>query len=243
MTANTTYYLSQMDTNVTSSSATLPVSVDTASFSADAVAEQAISLDILRNLFQFHSDATDVTDVAATDLLFKFVYTSGDLGVDLGATTITSGSVDTTPSSQIIAHDYVRYLALNLFGTTLGADLFSNEAPLRADLQSTFSTNFAAVLTNLNAAAPVDTTGSSLVLDMFKQMIGNNPERFADITPYSTSFTDPSGNAYYSLPIQAGDVIVFKITISAASGQESLTGGSVSIPDRTYLLRMIATAP
>ena len=229
------FYLAQLDVSVDASSAAFAGAVTNA-FSGDCAAEVDVSYSVLRNLFQFSTDASDIDNLVATDILYKVDYTTQaePLGIDLDTNTlmydlpIQSGATD-----NHVTYDFVRYLALKLTNTYLGVDLFSNETELRENLNSTFKTNFDAVLVGLAADGETTSADSSPSKSILSQIISNNPSRLNDITVYNVAGT------WHQTPINAGDMLYFILTISAAADQESLTSVS-AIANRRYLIRVNA---
>ena len=229
------FYLSQLDVSVDASSATLS-GVNTSAFTGDATAAVDISLNTVMSMFQFKTDSTDVNDTNNVDILYKTVYTTSanPLNIDLDINTgMIANAIDTGASNNHVTYDFVRYLAFKLFNTHLGVDLFSNEEPLRTTLNADFKSAFDTVLVDLAAVGDADNTGlislipSKSILD---QVIHSVPERLNDITPLAV------GSNWYKAPLEAGDKLYFRLTVSAAANQHNLTSVS-AIPDRVYLIK------
>ena len=230
------FYLSQLNVDIDASSATFDGAV-TVAFDASASAEVDVSFSVLRNLFQFSTDASDIDDVVATDILYKVDYTTQaePLGIDLNTNTeVYEGFIQSGATDNHVAWDFVRYLALKLTNTYLGVDLFSNETELRDNLTSTFKTKFNAVLLGLAANQAVDADSDSPSEAILSQIMNNDPSRLDDLTVLSV------GGLWYQVPIDIGDKLYFILTVTPATGQEGLTGLATPIPDRTYLIRINA---
>ena len=92
--------------------------------------------------FQYQTDSVDINDVVANDVKFRVVYAdapNAPLGMDIDESTeVVEGAIDGTAGNKNITYDYTRYLALKLFNTHLGVDLFNNEEELRDDLNTSF---------------------------------------------------------------------------------------------------------
>lgn len=231
------FYLSQLDVSIDASSATFAGAV-TVSFDASASAEVDVSYSVLRNLFQFSTDASDIDNVVSTDILYKVDYTtsSAPLGIDLDTNTLMYDSpIQSGATDNHVTYDFVRYLALKLTNTYLGVDLFSNETELRENLNSTFKSQFNTVLLNLAADGDTTSDGNSPSKSILSQIISNDPSRLDDITAYNV------GGTWHQTPINVGDKLYFVLTVSAATNQDSLTGVD-PISDRTYLIRINAVA-
>lgn len=230
------FYLSQLDVDIDASSATFDGAV-TVAFDASASAEVDVSYSLLRNLFQFSTDASDIDNVIATDILYKVDYTtqSEPLGININTNTVLYDSpIQSGATNNNVTYDFVRYLALKLFNTYLGVDLIKNETELRNNLNSTFGTNFNAVLVGLAENGVVDASGNNSPSEsILRQIMSSSPSRLDDLAPLSV------GGLWYQNPINAGDMLYFKLTISPATNQNGLTGVS-AFGDRTYLIRINA---
>ena len=229
------FYLSQLNVDIDASSAAFDDAV-TVAFDASASAQVDVSFSVLRNLFQFSTDASDIDDVVATDILYKVSYTTqtDPLGIDIDTNTeLYASPIQSNATDNNLTFDYVRYLALKLFNTYLGVDLIRNEVELRTNLNSTFKTEFDTVLVGLDASGNLDASSNSPSEAILRQIMSNEPSRLNTLTDLSV------GNLWYQTPINAGDKLYFILTVSPATGQESSTDVSV-IPDRTYLIRINA---
>lgn len=226
------FYLSQLNVSVDASSATLS-GVDTTAFTGDAIAAVQIPLSHVMTMFQFHTDSTDITDVSSNDLSYKTVYTSSaaPLNIDLDTnTTVIDGAIDSNAADKHVDFDYVRYLARELFNTHLGVDLISNEESLRTTLNADFKSKFNVVLVDLSNVGITYNNNPSPAKSILDQVIDNDPDRLSDINPLSL------GDSWYMAPLVPGDILYFRLTVSAATGQHALTGVDPISP-RTYLIK------
>ena len=229
------FYLSQLNVDIDASSASFDDAV-TVAFDASASAQVDVSFSVLRDLFQFSTDASDIDDVVATDILYKVDYTTQaePLGIDINTNTeLYASPIQSNATDNNLTFDYVRYLALKLFNTYLGVDLIRNEVELRTNLNSTFKSNFDTVLVDLAGDGNLDASGNSPSESILRQIMSGDPSRLDALTDLSV------GNLWYQVPINAGDKLYFVLTVSSATGQENLTGVS-AIPDRTYLIKINA---
>ena len=134
MTANQSFYLSDLELSVTSTIAGLGCFPTTPFDGIDAYADLDVSASVLQSLFQFHTDASDVDDILANDLFFKVVHSTTDYPLSsdfLSNTQVYSDQIDVNASVNTVVYDYPRYLSKCLFNTFLGVDLFSNEEEIR----------------------------------------------------------------------------------------------------------------
>ena len=240
------FYLSDLEISTTATLATLSGAASS-SFSGDAIAELDVSASVLQSLFQFHSDAIDVTDAVATDLTYKVVYTSSSypLSADFLVNTVVSDGdiIDTNAATNTVPYDYVRYLAKKLFNTYLGVDLFANEEELRTDLDSTARVALDAKLASFCALGTIDASASinpsKVILD---QIIQNQATRLSTLHVASGDANTDDGAAVFNyMPILEGDSLFFKLIVSADADQPSVVDSStVSCPDRTYLIKINA---
>ena len=76
------------------------------------------------------------------------------------------------------------------------------------------------------------TTNANLGKILFEQLTSTVPARFASLS---------DSNAKQAMPLQADDVLSFKITINPATNQENLTSVS-TIPPRTYKIKLLMKA-
>jgi hypothetical protein len=150
--------------------------------------------------------------------------------------------------------DFLRDLARQLFGTYLGADLFTNEDAVVSDIHSKFDTvanNIIALLLSIDKTNGVfpgitaDVSGNKYLKDntsinnisreLLNELITAAPERFVDIkTNYKYNTTE---DGFYKMPILTGDTIAFKVTINPASDQPTRVPtipGTQQMASRSY---------
>ena len=163
-----------------------------------------------------------------------------------------------TMNNVNVVSEYDRYLALKLFNTSYGTELFTNIHAMNASLNNVLIAGSGNVV--LNSLLSVATTRNSqsvaelvrydfsangvmntvlglpssytsadnLTRELMRQMETQQPDRFA----YTQHTISPQG-----LPFFAGDSIEYSVIIKACPGQEQLTG-VVPIPDRTYTIKI-----
>jgi hypothetical protein len=233
-------------------------SIDALDVSATAVFQ--VTVDNMKQLFKYQTDSNDVTDINSTDIKY-FVDASvwpqlnpanAMLSAQDSRNPIASAGID--DNKQLVAHDFVRYLALKLFNTHRGVDLFSNEVALLHNIRDICNDSAAGhTLYDINQKVQkVGLTGSHADLEgsfgskymtnantsaenicrvLMQQMTGSAIERFATLEALDA-------NDRRSLPFQAEDSISFKVTINPADGQEELTGVS-AFGGRSYEIRLV----
>jgi hypothetical protein len=242
------FYFSQLNITTTSDLATIggecamPLSGDA------TVNITTVSATTMRNLFTFGTDAIDINDVVSEDLLYRVNWTDNsnnplNIDIDLSANVI-SGSVSSGLANQNVTYDFVRYIALRLFNTVNGVDLFGNESALRSSLKNKFNVSLNNKLLELEALGSQtdnDTTNNP-ARDALNHIKHHAPERFQDISNnlYYGPGVDLNGNeiGVYKVPFIAGDRLYFYVTIDAADNQHTIVNREVSIPTRTYVFKL-----
>jgi hypothetical protein len=117
---------------------------------------------VMRNIFQYRTDATDVIDSSLSDLKYftfsnywrdevdavnddtNYMNPANAMMFGLPSPYTTSNEITSTDklgntyanNKRLVAHDFTRYLAQCLFNTAFGVDLFNNEAELLQSLRS-----------------------------------------------------------------------------------------------------------
>lgn len=172
---------------------------------------------------------------------------------------------DILANKNLVKHDFVRYLAYRLFNTVYGVDLFSNETALINDISSKGRAKKDDIFTALNNVSTTSTvTGANaLTLDpsnnkyttnaasgntnicreLIRQIGANAPGRF-HYGVSDASGVDLSGNnvdMYREVPIENGDSINFKLTITPNATQHSLTGVAGPLDARVYKIRLLVS--
>lgn len=219
-----------------------------------------IKLSDMLAVFKFQSDSFDVNDTDASDIKYYVFDASNawptDLvlnpaNADMSNNPIFATGGDILANKNKVKHDFVRYLALKLFNTAYGVDLFSNEDALLTDLVSKGATAHAAIKT---ALAAVSTTAAGLAntdanglkyatndlsgntnfsRELLRQVAYAAPARFSATSNIS---------GVQSVPLQADDTINFKVSISADAAQHNLTSVAGPFDVRVYQIRLVLKA-
>lgn len=231
----------------------------------DACAVYELSVGLFKSMFLFQTDSTYNENQKIKYYTFvnpEFNYLLSMSKLDKPESFGEIAKLDT--NTMIISCDYIRYLALRLFGTHLGVDLFINEEELDTDLKTKLNgcmANNYTICQNINA---IDGTDGSLNTDTIetyeydyrisrytkcytKYFLDNNIKNknlcrelmlqmlFSNPQRFQNIQNTPGKQP---LPFIAGDSINFKIGINAAKNQHLLTG-VVNIPKRTYQIKLI----
>jgi hypothetical protein len=209
-----------------------------------------ITLTTAQSLFQFQTDSLDMTDTASEDILYKINYTTSatPLTADFVTSTImTANEITFDNATKNIPNDFLAYLALSLFGTSKGVDLFTNEVAIATSVQTQSVAAFDARLVALAGFGAltyggVDTTGTTLTNSnpsrmVFDHIMVSQPSRFADISGYKIGETD-----WFKMPILAGDSINFVLSITSPNDKTIVGSSGTTIANRKYQIKMTVVA-
>jgi hypothetical protein len=232
--------------------------IDALDVSATAVFQ--VSVDSMKQLFKYQTDSNDVTDLDATDIKY-FVDSAAwpqlnpaNAMLDAPESSGPIASAGIEANKQLVAHDFVRYLALKLFNTYRGVDLFNNEIELLTNLREICDDSAAGhTMHDINSKVQkvslsgthadiqgeagakymtnANQTAENIGRVIMQQMTNSAISRFSTLE-------DADANDRRSLPFQPDDSISFKVTINPADGQEELTSVS-EFGGRSYEIRLV----
>lgn len=222
-----------------------------------------VSADVLSRVFYYKTD--DLITSVPTDSSSVQYYVDKSLWTDFESNinpfrgTVTQNYFRNNTTDNI-GKDFLRELARQLFGTTLGVDLFTNEDAVSADISSQCDTVATAINTKLtnvditNGLAGMatdasdnnakyrsdDTADTNICRELLIQMLdisGGSVDRFVDI---STNYAYPGKPAgYYRVPFVKGDTISYKLTVSPSADQRTkVATGDAVLNDRTYRIKL-----
>tara|TARA_B100001175_G_C19501918_1_gene638585 strand:- start:926 stop:1825 length:900 start_codon:yes stop_codon:yes gene_type:complete len=152
-----------MDISATLDLGSVPTTID-----ASATAIFYIDNDTLKNVFRFSSNSWDINDISAQDIhYFTFMenwpdnFNISPVNAQLnkwpGENAISDIPIH---EKMLVKHDFVRYLALKLFKTPAGVDLFNNEEDLINSLnilgEETFQQDISGLLWAKNAYTDIN---------------------------------------------------------------------------------------
>jgi hypothetical protein len=163
------------------------------------------------------------------------------------------GSVanDTYASDKsLVKHDFTRYIALQLFNTVRGVDLFQNESDIleniayygevaRVGIQSvldTVSTMSADITMGLDNSGNKYSTNTNdsitnISRELMRQIATSAPSRLDTVAAAAST-------SIQSVPLIENDTLNIKVTVEAAPGQNALTNVG-AIPSRSYNIKLI----
>jgi hypothetical protein len=244
---------------------TTVASLDASSISMDATDATAVfyvRLSDMTNLFQYQTDAFDVNNIDASDVKYYVFHRTMPTELHINPSHAMMNKTESTgmlgtgiqeigADKSLVKHDFVRYIALRLFNTHYGVDLFQNEQELHENityLGETVQRNIDTILSNISTTSAsqdmaYDASGNkyltndasgntNLCRELMRQLAAAEPSRF-----YNNG-ADTATYGIRTMPLRENDSINFKLTITAAEGQNIVTGVTV-IPSRTYLIKMI----
>lgn len=220
------------------------------------VAVYNVKLSDMLAVFKFQSDSFDVNNTDASDLQY-YVYMS-NWPASLKLNPVHAGALSSSPilatggsivaEKNLVKHDFVRYLAEQLFNTPHGVDLFSNEDALLSDLVSKGATARQAIDASLNAVNQANAAhgpdghkystnalpgAANFSRELMRQIANAAPSRFASIT---------NSTAIQSVPLLVDDTISFKVSIAPAANQHGLTSRPTAFNTRVYQIKLVLKA-
>jgi len=218
-----------------------------------------IAVSDVSNVFQFQTDASNISDVASDDIKYFVDVTHWPINVNAAnammddAASVNPIAVSDTRGTyprpnMLVSDDYIRYLALRLFNTYHGVDLFNNVSAMQANIVSVCGTNSKDVINahlglidvsagtlSMSGVSPfkyltnANTTTANISRELMLQIASSQPARYATIAASSLR---------QKIPLLVNDSLNFKVILNAASGQNALTGVA-AVPARSYNVKMI----
>jgi hypothetical protein len=255
------------------------------SMDVSCVADLYVDLDVLKNTFKFQTDSADVTNAPADDIKYftfrdnfwntdpnkSFSINVADAVQDYAETELNYTPIfDASPSNKnMVAHDFVRHLANELFRTHRGVDLFNNEDELMNNIREKSQKAWAVIdnaLTKWDVKdrdftttsvtvhgvtyeeqEELDDPGNLYGADNYKYYLNvatNNIcksilEQLAHHQPQRFREIEKI-DGIQSIPFMNGDIISMKLTITPDPNQHLLVGLSAPVVPRTYKIRFNA---
>lgn len=213
----------------------------------------------MTDIFKYQSDSADVNDVNATDLKYYVFHrrwpaelkiNPSHAMVNKAESTGMLGSTDIfAPDKALVKHDFVRYIALKLFNTIHGVDLFANETDLQENATyygESIRHNIHEIMSGISTTSgdesmARDASGNTyltnnasgntnLCRELMRQIAAAVASRFYNNGADNTGMK--------TVPLREEDTITFKVTIQAAATQNVLTGVT-DIPSRSYTIKLV----
>jgi len=236
---------------------------------SDARAVLYVKQSDAKSIFKYQTDSFDAINDPDSDIKYFLHYDKfTDLAINpanamlnaaesANAVALTDKNSDAFAANKsLLAHDFLRHISKNLFGTHLGVDIFNNEKELIQNIRSVCSDAAEGnVMYGINASVKKVSTESTddtvvglkgdagskymtnenetnenLCRVLFGQMMENASARFAAIEDSEDE---------QPLPFEVDDSINFKLTVSPAADQHLLTRTSEDVPSRSYEIRLV----
>ena len=235
----------QFFVNAFESSVTLDLEADLYSQQTDPIIAHAdavliVTKEQIREIFKFQSDALDVIDLSGSGLAdadIKF-YTSygafaavvSDLNPANAVVTddtaiVTSDVTGAYPANKkMVAHDFVRHMAKDMFTTPYAVDLFNNELALLNEIR------------NVCGAGPSPTAEKYVLESIGERILA------VDISDGTLTEEDGSGNQYMpnepvmdgSANVNLGHVLFSQMMADGARIQSWLDVSNEELDEATY---------
>lgn len=164
----------------------------------------------------------------------------------------SAGAGEFSADKSLVKHDFIRYIALNLFNTIHGVDLFRNEEDIRENLAyygevarvgimsvlDTVGTMSANITMSVDGSGNrystnEDMTVTNISRELMRQIAVSAPGRLVAIDE-----AEGGGGGVQSIPLSENDTLNFKVVMEASPGQHALTNVA-TIPARTYNIKLI----
>jgi len=217
----------------------------------------------MQNVFKFQSDSFDINDLSSSDIRYFTYMSNWPTGLVINPVNAMLDKGDSQnaiaavgiPNKMLVKHDFIRYLALKLFNTPSGVDLFNNESELISHLNSMgnasyqndisgtlwkYATTASTAIDNTNFILDLSsgdrcttdhfTTNENICRELFNQILHSNKERFSDISLNTLGVR--------SLPILDGDSISYRFTVFPKAGQNTITGVP-AFGGRSYAIKLL----
>jgi len=225
----------------------------------DATAVFYVRLSDMTDVFKYQSDSADVNDISATDLKYYVFNRKWPAELKINPSHAMLNKADSAgmlgtaqlfaADKALVKHDFVRYLALKLFNTIHGVDLFKNETDLQENATyygENIRNNINEILSGISTTSGDETMAydasgnkyltnsasgnTNICRELMRQIASSVASRF-----YNNGADDAGMK---TVPLRADDTMTFKVIIQAAATQNVLTGVS-EIPSRSYTIKLV----
>ena len=227
--------------------------------STDATAVFYVRLSDMNNVFMYQSDASDITNVTADDIKYYVFHRKWPSELKLNpshamlnkseSAGMLGNSEGFSSDKSLIKHDFIRYIALRLFNTIHGVDLFHNESELLENttfLGETVRNNIDTILSGVSTTSAsqnmtYDASGNKYLTN---DASGNTNlcrelmRHIASVAPSRFYGNVPNHAGLKNVPFLEDDALQYKLVVQAAATQNLLTGVS-EIPSRSYTIKFV----
>jgi hypothetical protein len=220
--------LPEMNITISATYAEVPDYVENV-ITGDATAEGILPIGEVASLFQFKVGSYDYNGTPTNT--YRVNYTAPLSSINLTNTIVVSGQISTNDTSITVPEDFIRYLVYKLLGLFYNDALITNSDTIKTNLQSSYTTAVDNKLTELNSYGEINITQTDTA---------NPSERIIEAISLneSTRLNGLSDSVnWMNCPLQINDVLIFKLTITAAEGQENETSVEAILP-RSYVIKL-----
>lgn len=238
--------------------------------SYDAMVQININKNDWSACFKITGDSVDINNVDASDIKYYVYNTSNTAGLEASynniISTISIGSIllDGNPSTAVVTnipilsdtihnelqYDFVRHIALDLFNSLNGVDLFLNETELRRSIEiacdkgaNNLLGKISTILSSSQNNGPmINGQSGNLTYTLIRQLFAKQPQRFSGIAGDGYDAFILSDTIPTELPWVIGDNILYTLTLNAAVNQHLLVRDTISVLPRKYLIKMVLSA-
>ena len=258
---------------------TLPTSTPSIDVSTNILVEMNATVATLKNVFYFQTDAQIAStglDASGAEIDDTKFYVDTNKWATMATDINPSRAIDNLErengygkakdlgvfvTDEDIARNFLRSISIDMFGTHLGVDLFTNETSVRKNIEDSLKAKaqeiedamFAVGVTgddsdlSGNAGSKFlteDVTGTKNVSrELFTQIMAAQPTRFsaANLSSYRHATLNSEGglgSGYYSVPFVAGDTISYKVTIHPAVDQDTHVDVGGTAKARSYRIKL-----
>lgn len=234
----------------------------------DADAVFYVKLEDMLSVFKFRSASADAVATAIFDASSEIQYyvfrncwpsalkinpAHAMLDRSESSGLLTGGSSNAAmfgANKSLVKHDFIRYIALQLFGTIHGVDFLSNETDLLGNMEyygevarvgimavlDTISTMSADITMDVDGSGNryltnTNTTNTNISRELLRQIALNVPERL-------TALGGGGGGGVISVPFIENDTLNIKVVMEPSPNQHALTNVN-TIPARSYNIKLI----
>jgi len=154
-------------------------------------------------------------------------------------------------NKSLVKHDFIRYIALQLFNTIHGVDFLSNEADLLENIVyygevarvgimavlDTIGTQSADITMAADASGNryltnAQTTNTNISRELLRQIYLNVPERLS-------ALQGSGSGVMLSVPLVENDTLNIQVVVEPSAGQHTLTNRESAIPARSYNIKLV----
>jgi uncharacterized protein YjbI with pentapeptide repeats len=226
----------------------------------DATAVFYLRVSDMINVFKYQTDTYDVNNTDASDVKYYVFHRKWPAELKINPSHAMMNKAESrgmlgdgqgfASDKSLMKHDFIRYIALRLFNTIHGVDLFHNESDLRENMTyfgETVRYNIESILSGISTTSVSETMSydasgnkyltndssgnTNLCRELMRQVAAAAPERF-----YNNGGEEGAG--LRSVPFVENDTILFKVIVQTAPTQNALTGVS-EIPSRSYTIKLV----